>query len=144
MFIQEDVLAWRPERQFGLWHDRAVFHFLTDEQDTAGYLAAMRQALKPGGNVIIGTFAEDGPTYCSGLLVARYSPAALAAFLGPDFTVIATPREIHRTPGGATQPFSWIAAKMGGPPAERSSPRLSAAAHAITGRHRSGETGGAG
>ena len=117
VFVQEDVLAWRPARRFGLWHDRAVFQFLTDEQDRRGYLTAMTQALKPGGKIIIGTFAEDGPTHCSGLPVARYSPAALAALLGPDFTVVATPREIHRTPGGATQPFSWIAARMDGPPA---------------------------
>jgi SAM-dependent methyltransferase len=116
-FIQEDVLAWRPSRRFGLWHDRAVFHFLTDHGDRGGYLTTMARALKPGGSVVIGAFAEDGPKYCSGLRVARYSSAALAELLGPDFTVSATRREIHNTPGGATQPFSWIAANMGQPSA---------------------------
>jgi hypothetical protein len=116
-FIQEDILAWRPSRRFGLWHDRAVFHFLTNQRDKSRYLTTMAQALKPGGGVVIGAFAEDGPRYCSGLRVARYSSAALAALVGPDFTLIATRREIHLTPGGATQPFSWIAARMGRPPA---------------------------
>jgi hypothetical protein len=116
-FIHEDVLAWRPSRRFGLWHDRAVFHFLTAERDRAGYLVAMAQAVKAGGSVVIGAFAQDGPSYCSGLRVARYSPAALAGIFGPDFTVIATRREMHRTPVGATQPFTWIAARMGRPPA---------------------------
>jgi hypothetical protein len=72
----------------------------------------MSQALKPDGCVVIGTFAQDGPTSCSGLAVARYSPAELAELLSPDFTVVSTRREIHSTPGGATQPFTWIAAKM--------------------------------
>jgi trans-aconitate methyltransferase len=71
VFIQEDVLAWRPARRFGLWHDRTVLQFLTDEQDRRGYLAAMTQALNPGGKVIIGVFAEDGPTTAPGF----WSPA---------------------------------------------------------------------
>jgi SAM-dependent methyltransferase len=110
-FIQKDILAWHPSRRFGLWHDRAVFHFLTDERDKDRYMATMGRALKPHGAVVIGAFAQDGPTYCSGLPVARYSPAELADLLGPDLTVMATRKEIHHTPDGAKQPFSWIAAK---------------------------------
>jgi trans-aconitate methyltransferase len=116
-FIHQDVLAWRPSRRFGLWHDRAVLHFLTDEQDRAGYLATMRRALKPDGNVVIGAFAPDGPTHCSGLPVARYSPEELAELVGPHFTRIATRKEVHTTPAGANQPFSWIAVKMSRPSA---------------------------
>jgi SAM-dependent methyltransferase len=110
-FIRQDVLAWRPTRGFGLWHDRAVFHFLTDERDKTRYLATMAEALRPDGSVVVATFAEDGPEYCSGLPVARYKPEDLAALLGSDFTVIATRKESHSTPGGITQPFSWVAAK---------------------------------
>ena len=71
----------------------------------------MSASLEPDGTVVLGTFAQDGPPRCSGLPVAHYSPAELAELLGPDFTTIATRREIHHTPSGATQPFSWIAAK---------------------------------
>jgi ubiquinone/menaquinone biosynthesis C-methylase UbiE len=99
-FIHQDVTAWQPSPRFGLWHDRALFHFLTDNQDRTRYLATMGRALKPDGNVVIGTFAEAGPTHCSGLPVARYSSADLTELLGSGFTVIATREEIHTTPGG--------------------------------------------
>jgi SAM-dependent methyltransferase len=110
-FIQHDVLTWRTSRHFGLWHDRAVFHFLTDEEDTSRYLATMSESLEPDGSVVLGTFAEDGPPRCSDLPVARYRPAELAGLLGPDFIVVSTRREVHHTPSGAAQPFSWVAAK---------------------------------
>lgn len=110
-FIQHDVLTWQAPRHFGLWHDRAVFHFLTDEEQTGRYLATMSESLEPDGSVVLGTFAEDGPSRCSDLPVARYTPSELAELLGPDFSVVSTRREIHHTPSGATQPFSWIAAK---------------------------------
>jgi len=111
VFVQEDVLAWRPSRSYALWHDRAVFHFLTDERHKTGYLVTMVEALRPDGRVVIATFAEDGPEYCSGLPVARYRGAELAERLGRSFTLIATRREVHTTPDGATQPFTWIAAR---------------------------------
>jgi trans-aconitate methyltransferase len=111
-FIHQDLLTWQPSRRFGLWHDRAVFHFLTDERDKATYLATLSLALLHGGSVVMATFAEDGPSYCSGLPVARYSGAQLTAVLGTSFATIAMRREIHTTPAGTTQPFSWIAAKM--------------------------------
>jgi SAM-dependent methyltransferase len=110
-FIQHDVLTWRPSRRFGVWHDRAVFHFLTDEEDQSRYLATMSESLEPDGGVVLGTFAEDGPERCSGLPVARYSLTELAGLLGPGFAAVTTRREIHYTPSGATQPFSWVAAK---------------------------------
>lgn len=80
-FLERDVLEWRPERQFHLWHDRATFHFLVDRAERDKYLATMRSAIRPGGYVIIATFATDGPEYCSGLPVARYSADSLVSVL---------------------------------------------------------------
>ncbi len=96
-----------PPGSLGLWHDRAVFHFLTDPAQRQGYVAALLNALKPGGFVIIATFAPDGPTHCSGLEVARYSAAEIQAVLGDSFTLVESVNEIHRTPGGADQRFVY-------------------------------------
>jgi trans-aconitate methyltransferase len=102
-----DILRWQPQRTFDLWHDRAVFHFLTDHEDRERYRDVLYDSLAPNGTVVIGTFAEDGPTHCSGLPVARYSPQSLAAQF-PDLRVEHTERERHRTPGGNIQPFTWL------------------------------------
>lgn len=110
-WIRADLLSWRPRRRYQIWHDRAVFHFLTDPADRSSYLATLRQALSPGGMVVMGTFAPDGPTHCSGLPVARYAAAGLAAELGDGFTLAATRTDRHHTPGGAEQPFTWIVAR---------------------------------
>ena len=106
-WIVGDILAWMPARAYDIWHDRAVFHFLTDERDRAAYRATLLRGLHPHGTVILGTFAEDGPEKCSGLPVHRWSAEALAAELGPGFRLIEALRETHRTPGGAGQPFTW-------------------------------------
>ena len=111
-FVRADVLSWPPPRRWQVWHDRAVFHFLTSPRNRARYLAALRQGLRPGGALILATFAPDGPTHCSGRPVARYSARDLADVLGADFTVTTTRTEQHRTPGGAIQPFTWISAKL--------------------------------
>ena len=113
-WLHEDILEWRPSRQFGLWHDRAVFHFLTDNDERAAYLKALRSGLKVGGAIIMATFAEDGPEYCSGLPVNRYSIDELASTLGGDFTVVKSLKEEHITPSGAIQSFSWVAGRLGG------------------------------
>lgn len=109
----EDLLLWKPARRYGLWHDRAVFHFLTGETDRKTYLDTLTLALSPGGALVLATFAVDGPEYCSGLPVARYSAAELSAFLGlgDAFEVVAERREVHTTPAGVIQPFTWIAAR---------------------------------
>jgi trans-aconitate methyltransferase len=73
-WVQADVTRWRPPRRYDLWHDRAVFHFLTTHTDQQRYLDTLAAALLPGGHAIIGTFANDGPERCSGLPVARYTP----------------------------------------------------------------------
>ncbi|WP_300011281.1 class I SAM-dependent methyltransferase [Pseudonocardia sp.] len=107
-WVVTDVLDWAPDRRFGLWHDRAVFHFLTDPADRQRYRDLLRVALAPGALVVVGTFAADGPEYCSGLPTARYSPDELAAALG-DLEVVERRREEHRTPAGGVQPFTWLA-----------------------------------
>jgi len=108
-WLRTDVLDWIPSRTYGLWHDRAVFHFLVDVQSRERYLATARSALHPGGHAVIGTFAEDGPTTCSGLPVARYDAQALADSLGPEFTIVGSCRDEHRTPSGTIQAFTWVA-----------------------------------
>lgn len=103
-----DVRTWQPHRRYDVWHDRAVFHFLTDESDRETYLSVLHAALRPGGHVVLGTFAADGPERCSGLPVTRYSAEELAARFDDRFRVISTEREEHHTPAGTVQPFSWI------------------------------------
>jgi len=90
-----------------VWHDRAVFHFLTDVTDRERYIAQVRRAVRVGGHVLVATFAEDGPSRCSGLEVARYSPQGLHGAFGSDFRLIASRREEHLTPRGARQAFTY-------------------------------------
>lgn len=106
-WIVADLLTWKPERRYKIWHDRAVFHFLTTAEDRARYRDILRAALDPDGYVIIATFAAEGPTSCSGLPVARYSPQQLADQF-PGFTVVRVEHEEHRTPGEVIQPFTWL------------------------------------
>lgn len=108
-WITADVLAWTPARAFGLWHDRAVLHFLVDEADRDAYLATLQTAV-PEGAVILATFAPDGPEACSGLPVRRYDGGELAELL-EGFEVVDVRRELHRTPWGAEQPFTFVAAR---------------------------------
>jgi len=96
-----------PASALDVWHDRAVFHFLTDAADRARYVAQVRHAVKPGGFVLVATFAEDGPTRCSGLDVARYSPETLHGEFGNDFRLVESRREEHSTPWGAPQIFTY-------------------------------------
>ena len=106
-FLRQDVLAWEPDREYVVWHDRAVFHFLTEPEARGRYVAVAAQAVRPGGGLVLATFAEDGPTHCSGLPVCRYSAEELEAELGAPFALDAHEREEHVTPGGAVQPFTW-------------------------------------
>lgn len=107
-WIAADLLDWSPGRRFRLWHDRAVFHFLTDPADRDTYLGLLDAGVEPGGFVLLATFAADGPTHCSGLPVARYDPDDLAAVVGPGFTAMSTRHEAHPTPAGAAQSFTWL------------------------------------
>jgi rhodanese-related sulfurtransferase len=107
-WITNDVLSWHPPRRYGLWHDRAVFHFVVTPDQRAAYLAVLHAALQPGGTVIVATFADDGPAMCSGLPTARYTPAQLVAALGSDLDVLTSQREEHLTPAGVVQPLTWL------------------------------------
>jgi SAM-dependent methyltransferase len=107
-WLEADVTrAALPERFFRVWHDRAVFHFLTDAGDRARYVDAVRRAVRPGGHVIVATFALDGPFQCSGLDVVRYDPASLHAQFGGDFDLAGSTEEIHHTPFGKEQKFVY-------------------------------------
>lgn len=108
-----DVLeATLPAHAFDVWHDRAVFHFLTVDADRRRYVEQVQRAVRPGGLVIVATFAEDGPVRCSGLQVARYSPTQLHAEFGASFALVESHREVHTTPSGATQAFTYCACRI--------------------------------
>jgi SAM-dependent methyltransferase len=94
-------------RRYGLWHDRAVFHFLADPANRRRYGDQLRHALRPGGHAIIATFAEDGPLRCSGLDVCRYSAGGLLAELGDGLALLDQRRENHQTPVGGFQKFIY-------------------------------------
>ncbi len=96
-----------PAAGFDVWHDRAVFHFLTEPDDRARYADRLAGALKPGGHIIIATFAEDGPERCSGLPVVRYTPEELQAELGSRFSLVSSQKEAHHTPSGSVQQFVY-------------------------------------
>jgi len=112
--IHADLLTWTPDRSVDLWHDRAVFHFLVEDHDRNTYLSCLRRCLRKAGHIILGAFAPDGPTHCSGLPVARYSVQALSEVLGADFEIVEHQQEEHITPSEHMQPFTWIAARFGG------------------------------
>ena len=107
-FVVANVLSWQPERTYDAWHDRAVFHFLVLPEQRDQYVATASRAVRSGGVVVLGTFAADGPTQCSGLPTARYDADGLAAVFEPDFSLEHSEREEHVTPGGAVQPFTWV------------------------------------
>lgn len=112
-WLEADVLAAAlPRAAFDVWHDRAVFHFLTDAADRRRYVDQVKRALKPGGAIVIGTFAEDGPKKCSGLDVARYTADELHAELGPEFVLVTTRRQEHVTPWSAPQAFTFCACRF--------------------------------
>jgi len=107
-WIAADILdVVLPAESTDVWHDRAVFHFLTHAEQRARYFAQVRYALRPGGYVVIATFADDGPTRCSGLDTARYSASELHDAFGEGFTLVRSERELHVTPSGAAQAFTY-------------------------------------
>ncbi|PKN56495.1 MAG: SAM-dependent methyltransferase [Deltaproteobacteria bacterium HGW-Deltaproteobacteria-14] len=104
----DDVLTadFAPGR-YDVWHDRAVFHFLVDPADRDRYVDQVLRAVRPGGHVLLATFALDGPDRCSGLPVARYDADGIHAAFGPRFAKLGSLAEVHNTPAGATQAFTW-------------------------------------
>jgi SAM-dependent methyltransferase len=106
-WVVADVTKWQPVQTYDLWHDRAAFHFLTEPGDQAAYADCVRKTVRPGGQVIIGTFALDGPERCSGLPVVRHDAASLGAMLGASFKLVESRRHDHQTPAGAIQRFQF-------------------------------------
>lgn len=107
-WLEADVTwALLPAQHYDVWHDRAVFHFLTKAEDRRRYVDVVNHALKPGGHIIVATFGPHGPLKCSGLEIVRYDPAALHNEFGDDFVLIESFREIHHTPAGKEQDFIY-------------------------------------
>lgn len=103
--VAADITAWAPQRRYRVWHDRAVLHFLTEEEDRAAYKRALLAGLEPEGQAIIATFAPSGPERCSGLPVRRYGREDLEAWLGDAFDMLESFEFDHLTPAGAVQRF---------------------------------------
>ena len=102
-----DVLDFDPGRHFALWHDRAVFHFLTELDEREDYRVSLARCVRPGGCVVVATFGPDGPLTCSGLPIVRYTHEELAAEF-PDYRLVSTSGEDHETPWGTTQQFTAV------------------------------------
>ncbi len=107
-WFEADVTAFRAPHSYALWHDRAVFHFLTQAEDRKRYVEALRRTLEPGGGLIMATFATDGPLKCSGLDVVRYDAEKLTAELGAEFELLEQATELHITPANKTQRFRYF------------------------------------
>ncbi len=103
--IVADITVWEPQRRYRVWHDRAVLHFLTEDDDRAAYRRALLSALEPDSQAIIATFAPSGPERCSGLPVRRYGREDIEAFLGNTFDIIESFEFDHLTPAGGVQRF---------------------------------------
>lgn len=107
-YVTADITKWTPQRKYDVWHDRAVFHFLTEEPDRAAYRAALKAGTSAGSVVILGTFALDGPERCSGLPVQKYSAASLAREFDGLLQPVEDRGERHRTPSGSEQSFVFV------------------------------------
>ena len=107
-WLEVDITQFHPPHQFSLWHDRAVFHFLTEASDRQNYVHALRQGLRQGGHLIIAAFAIDGATKCSGLEIVQYDSNKLSIELGADFELIESVNEIHITPANQEQKFVYF------------------------------------
>lgn len=107
-WYEADVTGFEPPHQFSLWHDRAAFHFLTEKTDREKYVEVLQSTLKPGGHLIIMTFAIDGPKKCSGLDIVQYDAEKLNAELGSGFDLVESGHETHLTPAGSEQKFAYF------------------------------------
>jgi SAM-dependent methyltransferase len=106
-WFETDFRVFRDQQLWDVWHDRAVFHFLTNADDRNDYITSLENALKPGGHVVLATFAPDGPDKCSGLEVAKYDSDRLSESLGPKFELLDSRAEMHATPDGVEQSFIY-------------------------------------
>ena len=110
-WVVSDITSWHPPRTYDVWHDRAVFHFLTSVEGREGYKQALVDGTAPSSIVIMATFALEGPEKCSGLIVQRYSPETLSQELGSEFQLLQAWQENHSTPSGSEQAFNWCVFK---------------------------------
>lgn len=106
-WIEGDVTDFRSSTTYDVWHDRALFHFLTEEEDRTRYLESMNRVIRPQGHVIIATFAYEAPATSSELPVVRYSPQFLGIAIGKNYEFVESVEQLHRTPGGHKQPFIY-------------------------------------
>jgi len=106
-WVEADVRNHDFGRRFDLWHDRALFHFMVEQDDREGYFSTLDRALHPGGHLILATFGPEGPTECSGLPVRRYDADSISATLGNKFALISSRTTEHRTPSGRSQQFLY-------------------------------------
>lgn len=107
-WIEQDITRFMADRTYALWHDRAMFHFLTREKDRKAYKTALRKALRPAGQLVIAAFAIGGPVKCSGLDIVQYDAAGLGKELGTHFSLLEHRQEDHKTPAGRTQKFGYF------------------------------------
>lgn len=107
-YIATDITQWTPQRTYALWHDRAVFHFLTQREQQDKYVQTLTAATHAGSHVIVATFAPDGPEMCSGLPVQRWSGQQLEERFSQSFSLVKTERHEHTTPWGSVQPFTFV------------------------------------
>jgi SAM-dependent methyltransferase len=107
-WFEADITEFSPPHKFSLWHDRAVFHFLTDKTDRRKYVSVLKQALRPGGHLIIAAFAIGGPEKCSGLEIVQYNSTKLTSELGEGFDLMEEKKEIHVTPEEKEQKFMYF------------------------------------
>lgn len=113
VWLEADILdATLPANHYAVWHDRAVFHFLTGARDRARYVDTVRRAVRPGGHVIVATFGPDGPLQCSGLDIVRYDPDSLHSEFGSGFERVGQLTETHVTPAGSAQQFVYCYCRM--------------------------------
>jgi SAM-dependent methyltransferase len=112
-WVVADVTTWEPTQTVDVWHDRAAFHFLTEAGDRAAYAERVSKTVRPGGHVIIGTFAPDGPERCSGLPVQRHDARSLGETLGRSFELVESRHHDHKTPVGGTQRFQFSRFRRG-------------------------------
>ncbi len=107
-WICADIRTFRSAKKYSLWHDRAVFHFMTSEDDRRRYLASLDACLDDDGMAFIGTFAVNGPERCSGLPVQRYDAELISGVFAPRFELVSSSDARHLTPTGSTQEFAWF------------------------------------
>lgn len=107
-WLEADITQFNAPHQFSLWHDRAVFHFLTEKSDRESYVKALKHALKPNGHLIIAAFVIGGPEKCSGLDIVQYDSEKLIAELGKDFELLEERNEVHITPANKEQTFTYF------------------------------------